>query len=152
ANVRETNLPLWLSTGGRAGTTAGTYTRSTDVLAFTPVAGSIYTGVEFGDVPANTWAAGGAQNVGPGAPAFYPHRFTAGSAGSVLFGSSQVAALPWTIDLVRDTNCNGTIDAGETMVSGPIVVTAGEQLCFVMRHTAPAGAPAGANAQATLSA
>jgi uncharacterized repeat protein (TIGR01451 family) len=153
ASVRETNLPSWLSTGGRAGTTGGTYTRATDVLAFTPVAGTMYGAVEFGDVPANQFVSSGAQNVGAGAAALYSHQFTAGSAGSVLFGSSQVASAPgWTVDLVRDTNCNGVIDAGETAVAGPLALTAGQQVCLVMRHASPAGAPAGANAQATRSA
>jgi uncharacterized repeat protein (TIGR01451 family) len=119
------------------------------------VAGTAYTGVEFGDVLANQFVASGAQNVGAGAAAFYVHRFTAGSTGAVTFGSSQVTtpAVPgWTIDLVRDTNCNGVIDAGETAVTGPLALVAGQQVCLVMRHSSPAGAAAGSNAQATLSA
>jgi uncharacterized repeat protein (TIGR01451 family) len=127
----------------------------TDLVAFTPAAGSLYSGVEFGDVPPNVFAPGGAANVGAGAAAVYAHRFTAGSAGSVALSSAQVAtpAIPgWTVDLVRDTNCNGAIDAGEPLVSAPIVVTAGQGVCLVARHASPAGAPAGANAQATLTA
>jgi len=155
ASVRETNLPSWVSTGGRAGTTGGTYARATDVLVFTPAAGTLYSGVELGDVPANSFVASGAQNVGAGAAASYSHRFTAGTAGSVAFGSVQVAtpAIPgWTIDLVRDLDCNGVIDAGEPVLTGPLAVTAGQTVCLVMRHASPAGAAAGANAQATLSA
>jgi len=155
ASLRETNLPSWISTGGRAGTTAGTYARATDVLTFTPSAGTLYSGVELGDVPGNTFAASGTQNVGAGAAALYAHRFIAGTAGLVAFGSSQVAtpAIPgWTTDLVRDTNCNGSIDAGELALSGPLAVTAGQTVCLVMRHASPAGAAAGASAQATLSA
>jgi uncharacterized repeat protein (TIGR01451 family) len=150
ASVRETNPPLWVSTGGRAGTTGGTHA---GVLTFTPAAGVLYTGVEFGDVPPNTFMPGGAQNVGPGAAALYAHRFSAGTAGTVAFGASQIASLPgWTMDLVRDLNCNSAIDAGEPLVSAPLAVVAGQAVCLVARHASPAGAPAGANAQATLTA
>jgi uncharacterized repeat protein (TIGR01451 family) len=155
ASLRETNPPSWISTGGRAGTTAGTYTRATDVLTFTPSAGTLYSGVELGDVPANTFAAGARRTWARARPRLYAHRFVAGTAGVLAFGSSQVAtpAIPgWTIDLVRDTNCNGVIDAGELALSGPLAVTAGEAVCLAMRHASPAGAAAGASAQATLSA
>jgi len=55
--VVEANLTGYLSTGGQVGTTGGTYDRGTDVTAFTHTAGTIYTGVNFADVPVNQHAA-----------------------------------------------------------------------------------------------
>jgi uncharacterized repeat protein (TIGR01451 family) len=153
--VRETNAAGWISTGARVGTTAGAYTRATDQIAFTAAAGNAYTGVAFGDVPPNLFAAGGAQGIAAGAAALYAHRFTAKSAGAVTFGAAEAPspALPgWAVELVRDTNCNGVIDAGEALVTPGIALAAGQVVCLVARHVSPAGAPSGASEQATLSA
>jgi len=153
--VREVNPAGWLSTGGRAGTTAGTYARATDDVTWIATAGALDTGLAFGDVPLNGFAPPGAQGVAPGGVALYAHRFTAGSAGTVQFGAVQTpspALLGWGASLVLDANCNGVIDPGETTVPSSIAVTAGQTVCLVERVTAPAAAPPGATEQSALSA
>jgi uncharacterized repeat protein (TIGR01451 family) len=153
--IVETNLASWVSTGASVGTTAGSYVRASDALSFTPAAGILHSGVAFGDVPPNAFVPSGAQNVTPGGVAFYPHTFTAGSAGSVSFTTSQAPSpvLPgWTLGLYRDLDCDGVLDPGEPIVSSPISLAAGGVACLVARHDAPAVAPGGATELATLTA
>lgn len=145
----------WLATGGGAGTSGGAYDRPGDAVAFTAVPGTAYTGLAFGHVPGNTWIAPQASTIAAGGVALYSHRFTAGSAGAASFAVSEAPspALPgWSMTLYRDLNCNGAVDAGEPLLSGPVALAAGAAVCVVARHAAPAGAPAGALETATLTA
>ena len=150
--VVETNLSGYTSTGGTVGTTAGTYTRSTDVTTFTNVTDASYTGVNFGDVPPNSFNTDGQQSVLPGATATYPHTFLATSGGSVTFSTVATAGTgttvgAWNNVVYQDTNCNGEADAGEAVIGGtgvtatPITVTEGQQVCIVVKDFAPVGAP-----------
>ncbi len=153
--VVEVNPAGWLSTGADVGTTTGTYDRAADAVTFVAAPGVVYTGASFGDVPPNAFAAPGATTVAAGAPAFYPHTFTAGSAGSVSFGVTQTPspALPgWSVELRRDVNCNGVLDAGEPILSAPVALSAGQSLCLILRHGSPVGGPPGASEDAALTA
>lgn len=147
ASVREIGASGWLSTGGTAGTTGGSYARATDAITFTPVSGTAYTGAGFGDVPPNQLAAPGALGAVPGGGVTYPHTFVAGSAGTVTFSTTQTPTpvLPgWNVELRRDLDCDGIVDPGEPLVTSPLAVTAGQNVCLVLQHLVPAGAPAGA--------
>lgn len=153
--VVETNPVAWLSTGATVGTTGGTYTRPTDAIAFTAGVGVVYTGLAFGDVPANQLVAAGAQAGPPGGVLFYPHTFTAGSAGTVTFSLTRAPSpsIPgWSADLFRDLDCDGTVDAGEPLLTAPVAATTGQTLCLVLRHTIPSGAPGGAQETVTIGA
>lgn len=156
ATITQTNLTGWLSVSGAPGATGGAYARASDDITFTGVAGAIVDGVRFGDVPPNGFAAAGAGGVAPGGVTFYPHVFMAGSAGAVTFAATQVTspAMPgWDLDLLRDLDCDGAVDPGEVPVgAGALPLVAGERVCLVARHAAPATAPAGATGQATLTA
>jgi uncharacterized repeat protein (TIGR01451 family)/fimbrial isopeptide formation D2 family protein len=147
-SITETNLSNYLSTGGV--NTTGTYTRATDTTSFTiATIGTIYTNVNFGDVPVNTFSANGLQAGLPGNVLFYPHQFNAGSGGSVTFTS--VSASGWPTVLYRDLNCNGVIDATDTVLSSSIVV-AGEQICLINKVTIPTGTALGLQDSATVQA
>ena len=153
--VVETNLTSYVSTGGSAGTTGGTYTRTTDTASFTYTVGSSYSGVNFADVPVNTLAPDNQQNALPGTVVFYQHIFVAGSGGTVTFTVSSTAnpSLPgWSQTLYQDTNCNAVLDSGESQLSGALSVTAGTQLCVLLKEFVPAAAPFNAQDQLTLSA
>lgn len=155
ARVVERNGSGTLSTGGRAGTTGGAYDRTADEVAFVAASGIEYSGLAFGDVPANTFAAPGALAVGPGGVAFYAHTFTAGSAGSAGFsaGESPSPVIPgWSVELYRDLDCDGVLDPGEPLLAAPVALVAGQTLCLLAKHAVPAGAPAGASELATLMA
>ena len=147
--ISETNLSNYLSTGGSVGNTAGTYTRATDSTSFTITTGTIYTNVNFGDVPANRFAANGQQTGLPGNVLFYAHQFDAGSSGTVVFSSSNTPN--WPTILYRDLNCNGLIDATDTVLSTATVL-AGEQICVIDKVTIPSGTAIGLQANTTVQA
>ncbi len=153
--VQEQDPSSWRSTGGAPGGTGGTYDRASDAVSFIAMSGTRYTGLAFGDVPQNTWVANGARTIAAGSVAWYSHRFTAGSGGSVSFGAVQSLApsVPgWSMELYRDLDCDGVFDAGEPLLAAPLSVSAGTQVCVLARHSSPAAAPNGATSIATLTA
>ena len=126
-SVRELNPAGHDSVGGASGDTGGVYTRTTDTTRFTHVPGTLYDGVNFADVPANTLVPNGQQPAAPGAVVLYPHVFTAGTAGTVTFSIAQLDApdVPgWEPVLLYDANANGILEAGETPVSGGFTLAA----------------------------
>ncbi|MDQ7989685.1 MAG: hypothetical protein REI09_08635 [Candidatus Dactylopiibacterium sp.] len=152
--VVETNLPDYLSIGASVGTTGGTYARATDSVSFTHASGTRYTGVNFADVPDSALINDNVRAVQPGAVAFHPHVFTAGTAGQLTLTLTNVAAppnVPWGSALYLDTNCNGFPDTGEPVVTAPIAAVADQKLCFVVRVQAPPNAPFDADFTQTLS-
>ena len=155
--IVETNPGGFVSTGGAAGTTAGSYLRSTDTTTFNNVVGTRYSGVNFADVPDNAFPTDGLQSALAGATLWYPHSFTAGSGGSVAFASAAVAnpALAgWSEVLYRDSNCNGVLDGSEGAgaIGAAIVVNAGETVCLLLKEFVPGGAPGGAQNLVTVTA
>ena len=153
--IIETNPANYISTGGSAGTTGGAYNRATDTMTFTKAGEGIYTGVNFGDVPQNTFQSNGAQQGLPGAVLFYPHVFVPGTGGQVTFSMASVsvpANAGFTRVLYQDTNCNGVIDSGEPVITGAVTTTAGTNLCIVMKLSIPNGAPFNATDNTTITA
>jgi uncharacterized repeat protein (TIGR01451 family) len=157
--ITQTNLGGYVSTGGNRGTTTGAtgYDRTADTTTFTFAAGTSYTGVNFADVPPNSFTTDGAQNGLPGTNVNYPHTFTAGTGGSVVFSTTNVATpalAGWQNTIYRDSNCDGLLQTGEASgpLTGATVVTAGQQVCIVVREFIPAGAPSGARDQISVTA
>ena len=148
--ISETNLSGYVSTGGSAGNTGGSYAIGTDTTSFSFVAGSLYTNVNFGDVPNNTFAANGQQTGLPGNVVFYPHRFVAGSAGNVVFNSDNTSG--WLTIIYLDLNCNGQIDATDTVALGAMPVAAGQQICIINKVSIPPGAAIGISDVTTVDA
>jgi len=143
----------YLATGGSAGTSGGSYARPS--VSFVPTAGQAYSGVNFGLVPPNTLGPDGAQATQPGSTVFYAHAFVAGSGGQVTFslaGSATPSAPAWTQVLYQDSNCNGVLDSGEPQMAGSLSVNAGQKLCLIVKVSTPAGAAAGAQSTASVSA
>jgi uncharacterized repeat protein (TIGR01451 family) len=131
--VVELNPSPYVSTGGSAGTTGGTYARATDTTTFTNSLGATYTGVDFAEVPATVFLTDGRQILKAGNVAFYPHRFIAGTAGTVTFGATATAMAGWNHALLRDANCNGAVEPAETVADAGIVVTPAQEVCLVAR-------------------
>lgn len=141
------------STSGSAGTTGGSYARPS--LSYVPVAGQSYSGVGFGLAPPLTFAPDGAQTAQPGTVVFYAHTFQAGTGGQVGFalsGASNPVSPAWNTVLYRDANCSGNLDAAEPLLAAPLTVTAGQQVCIVVKQFVPAGAAFGAQNIATVTA
>ena len=153
--ITETNPPAHLSTGASVGDTGGTYDRASDTVTFTYTTGTAYSGVNFGDVPENSFVNDSQQANLPGTFVLHPHSFTAGSAGSL---SLSVSSLPnpsisgWTQVIYRDANCNGQLDPGETAVTGAISVSAGDKVCILIKEFIPGIAPFNAQDQLTVTA
>ena len=154
--IVETNPGGYVSTGGSAGTSSGSYDRAADAVSFTSLAGSSYSGVNFADVPDNRFDTDGQQMALPGAVVFYPHTFVAGSSGQVSFGISSDVANPvvsgWNSVIYLDSNCNGTLDSGEDIASAPVAVSADQKICLLAKVFVPANAPYNAQDKLTLSA
>lgn len=153
--VTEINLSGYLSTGGQIGNTGGAYTRSTDTTAFSVVAGTNYSGVNFADVPDNQFLTDGVQTALPGTVVFYPHTFIAGTGGAVSFSLSRVsspAVSGWSEVVYQDSNCNAVIDGGEPVVPASVAVTAGQTLCLLVKEFVPAAAPVNAQNMVTVTA
>ena len=105
--------------------------------------------VRFGDVPNNTFDSNGAQNGAAGNQVRYPHTFVAGTAGQVTFSTTNVTvptSSGWVNTIYRDADCDGVLSTTEaaTALTGAIAVTAGQQICIVVRESIPATAALGA--------
>lgn len=149
--VRQTSDPAFVSTGGGAGNTGGSYSRAADEVAFTFASGSGGSAVNFGSVPAPTLTGGSVLFANAGATVTHGHLFQAGSAGTVEFGVS--AAPPaWPTTLLRDTNANGQLDAADTPLTGPVAVSAGQTVALLLKVTVPEGAPYDTRTVSTVSA
>lgn len=151
--LAPTNPSGYFASNGSAGTTGGSYARPN--VTYTVTAGQVYSGVTFGLVPPALFTPNGALTAQPGTAVFYAHTFTAGSGGQVSFSLANTAApasLSWTAILYRDVNCSAAIDTSELPLTAPVTVTAGQQVCVVMKQFVPAGAPYGAMNTTTVTA
>ncbi len=105
----------------------------------------------------STLSTDGRQTSTAGTVVFYPHIFTAGFAGGVVFSSSDASSPSvsgWSSALFVDSNCNGVLDGseGNTVISGSIAVAAGGQVCVIDKVFIPANAAYGAQDQTTIGA
>ena len=143
--VVETNPSGFRSTGGN---TAAGYDRATDAYAFAYALGADSANLNFGDVAANTLVNDGQQTAVAGAVVFYAHAFTPATVGSVAFSTTSAGG--WAQVLLRDTNCNGVLDAGEAVIAGPLATSAGVPVCVILKVSVPAGAAFNVQDRATL--
>ena len=156
ANVGGTVLPS--GTAVNVSGTSYTYTRPADSITFANAANTSYTGINFGDVLANSFAASAVKQAQPGNIVFYAHTYVAQTTGVVSFSASAVATpalTGWSEVIYRDTNCNGLLDAGESTIVTPataIAMLAGESACLIVKEFVPDAAPYGAQNQVLLNA
>lgn len=143
----------YLATGGLPGNTGGAYARPSVTFAY--AAGTSYTGLLFGLVPANELTTDGAQTAKAGSTIYYPHSFIAGSAGQVSFstsGTSAPAIAGWGEAIYRDLTCSGQISSADALIAAPIPAVAGQQICILVKEFVPAGAPLNAQDKVAVSA
>jgi hypothetical protein len=174
ASVNATALSNTNNPSVNVGGTAYTYCRPgatctpatpVDAITFTAAPGATYTALNFGIVPSNTFVASQAQQGAPGTTVQYAHVFVPGSVGSVTFSSAAVPkpAVPgWSEVIYQDLNCNGILNSGDPVIGGtalavdPNDTTAGDpskrRICLIVREFIPAGAPAGAINDVTVTA
>jgi len=143
----------YTSVNANVGTTGGTYTIGTDYISFAYVRYTDYSGVIFSDVPNNTFtptplAAGGSSQ----APVYLAHTFNPGSGGSVTFAAAHTQGT-WPAPVIyRDTNCNGTYDAGEPVISAAVTASANTPICILVKETIPVAAATAATDTITTTA
>ena len=155
--IRESNLAAWLSVSGTVGNTGGSYSLATDELTFTATSGTNYSNIIFGDVERPSWLSDNQQSIRPDGVLFYPHIFTAKTTGTVTFSQLATAtpAFPgWSQLIHRDSNCNGVLDGGEPVyaLNTAIPVTAGQQVCVLLRQSVGSNASIGMRNSVTVSA
>ncbi|NUP98915.1 MAG: DUF11 domain-containing protein [Armatimonadetes bacterium] len=145
--ISEANPAGYVSISGVPGNTGGSYDRAADTTVYTHASGAEYGGVDFGDVPATTFATDSQRTVVPGTIHYYPHQFVAGTAGSVAF-SSQSTADPagpeWQVQILSDLDGDGVRDPEDVLLTAPLTVTAGESISLLVQETVPLTVPFGA--------
>ncbi|WP_324762819.1 hypothetical protein SO078_02070 [Sinorhizobium meliloti] len=134
---------------GGPGNTGGTVaTPGYDAVAFTHDTTTDYHSVLFGVIEKPRLADDGAATVAPGGTVFLAHRYTATTAATASFSIANAIGRPalsaFTYTLLRDADCSGTLDSGETAAAGAVSVAAGEEVCLIVRVQASAGAVGGA--------
>jgi uncharacterized repeat protein (TIGR01451 family) len=153
--VIKTSPTGYLATGAQVGTTAGTYNRGTDTLTFTKAGEGFFTGVNFGVVPLNTFQADQSQQSLPGSILLYTQVFVPGTSGQVTFTFSSTtnpANVNFSRVLYQDSNCNGSIDSGEPVITGALTATAGTNLCVILKVNIPPGTPFNATDNSLITA
>jgi len=153
--LSEINTTGFLSTGGNAGNTSGSYNISTDEVTFSFTSGTNYTGLLFADVGQSRLLTDGQQTLAPGTSTFFTHTFEAKTAGDIVF-STQTTNNPseanFPVVLYRDTNCDLAVNLGEPILdeTSPISVTANQTVCLLVKVTVPQGTGAGSSSNTTL--
>lgn len=140
--ITPVNPNGYVATGGSAGTSGGTYARPSVSVTASPTLSGIH--VDFGLIPPNTFAPDGIQSASPGTVVFYAHTFVAQTAGNVTFTTSAASSptlIGWTETLYLDSNCNGHLDTGEAQITSAIDVTAGQNVCVLVKEFVPLSAP-----------
>ena len=153
-NLVEANPSGFLSISGSPGNSGGSYNRATDTITFT-IGTSNLTGLNFADVPENSFLNDSQQTGLPGSFVLHPHTYLARSAGQLTFslGSIPNPNIPgWTPVIYVDANCNGQLETTEQVLNGPLNVVAGNQTCLLIRDFIPVTAPFNAQNQMTITA
>ncbi len=148
--IYQSNLAGYISVSSNAGTTGGTYNLANDYLEFPYTQYTNYSGALFGDAPPVTITFTPTPRTAtgtPAAPVYYPHTFTASGRGSLTFASNSRTQAGWpAVTYYLDNTCNG-YDAGDTVISGPIVTAAGVNVCILAAVNIPNGTAPGTNDQ-----
>jgi hypothetical protein len=158
--IVENNITGYTSVSGTAG-----YTRTTDSINVINTNATSYTGRNFGDANLNlVLFENGQQTTIPGGAVDYPHHLIANSV-LTINNLNQVISQqpvntsdqPWQNLIYLDSNCNGVVDAGETLFkpsASPLNLLPNQnpQICLVQRVYAPTNASAGAQNIGQLSA
>lgn len=157
-DIVVTTLNSYVSISENVGTTAASNTDTRDDrIRFTPTAGTVYSGVDFGDVAENTFTPNNTGTVQAGQVVFYQHEYVAGTVGELQITSSGLATpsgLTWQHILYNDVDCSGDLSSAESSapLAASITTTAGQRICIINKVFAPTNAPFSAQYVATLTA
>lgn len=157
--IVQTNLPEYTSVSGASPT--GTYSRNTDTITVPKTTATSYPNNNFGDANLNVvLTEDGQHTITAGEVTDYPHRLTTQAPVQltqlIRSASSSNNDQPWQALVYQDSNCNGAVDAGETVFdptpSSTVLLQPNTEICLVQRVLSPTNIFAGAQHIGTLQA
>lgn len=157
--IIETNTQNFTSVSGVAN-----YTRSTDTISVANSTVASYTTGNFGDANLSViLIEDGQHTIKAGEVTDYPHRLISYAPVNITQMVQNLAQQPasstdqvWQAIIYQDTNCNGKVDAGESVFNpttgSPILLQPATDICLVQRVLSPSNAYAGAQQMTRLQA
>jgi uncharacterized repeat protein (TIGR01451 family) len=139
----------------------GTYSRNTDTITVPKTTATSYPNNNFGDANLNVvLTEDGQHTITVGEVTDYPHRLSTQAPVQltqlIRSSSNSNNDQPWQALVYRDSNCNGAVDAGETVFdptpSGTVLLQPNTDICLVQRVLSPTNIFAGAQHIGTLQA
>ena len=115
-------------------------------VTFTPAASTSYADIDFGQLGRPRLTEDRTVSVEQGSSVLVAHTYTAAGTGTVTFTlENLVSSAPglFSSNFYRDTDCSGTINNGETLVSSAVSFDSGDIICLLAQHIVAASAPAG---------
>lgn len=158
--IVATNAAGYTSVSGTSGS-GGSYNLSTDTITLTKTSNNFnYPNNNFGDAKlALVITPNNQQTTIAGGVVDYPHKIsslaviTMNSLNSIAAQSpANSADQPWQSVIYLDSNCNGKVDVGETVLAGTRTFNPVQSICVVHRVNVPINASAGAQQVVSLQA
>ncbi|MDM1019326.1 SdrD B-like domain-containing protein [Acinetobacter sp. VNK23] len=146
--IVQTNLSEYTSVSGVSPT--GMYSRNTDTITVPKTTATSYPNNNFADVKLNVLLTeDGQHTITAGEVTDYPHRLSTQAPVWVTqleqAQSNSNNDQPWQALVYRDSDCNGTVDAGETVFNpSNLLLQPNADICLVQRVFAPTNIFAGA--------
>ncbi|MBL8268159.1 hypothetical protein [Steroidobacter sp.] len=144
-----------IATGGSPGSSAGSYLRAQDTIAFSYAPALPYANLNFGVVPAPVLIGQAIQGASAADSVWFSHRFIAGTTSQTTFTAEYIGVPTVTapqVVIYLDANNNAKLDAGEAPLLTPVALLAGQSVSLLLKVGVPVGEPLGANAQVALHA
>ncbi|WP_158522019.1 SdrD B-like domain-containing protein [Moraxella osloensis] len=157
--IVATNAAGYTSVSGTSGS-GGSYDLSADSISLNKTSNFNYPNNNFGDAKlALVITPNNQQTTIAGGVVDYPHKIsslaviTMNSINSIAAQSpANSADQPWQSVIYLDSNCNGKVDVGETVLTGTSTLNPVQSICVVHRVNVPINASAGAQQVVSLQA
>lgn len=157
--IVATNAAGYTSVSGNSGS-GGSYNLSTDTITLNKTSNFNYPNNNFGDAKlALVITPNNQQTTIAGGVVDYPHKIsslaviTMNSVNSIAAQQpANSADQPWQSVIYLDSNCNGKVDVGETVLAGTRTLNPVQSICVVHRVNVPINASAGAQQMVSLQA
>ena len=157
--IVATNAAGYTSVSGTSGS-GGSYDLSSDTITLNKTSNFNYPNNNFGDAKlALVITPNNQQTTIAGGVVDYPHKIsslaviTMNSVNSIAAQSpANSADQPWQSVIYLDSNCNGKVDVGETVLAGTRTFNPVQSICVVHRVNVPINASAGAQQVVSLQA
>ncbi len=88
----------------------------------------------------------------PGTAVVFSHGLTNTGNGPDSFTVAAVSARGWPVTLYRDWNGDGLLDAGDSLLTGPVPLASGAAASLIVQVAIPGGASAGVSDTVTVTA